>query len=181
MVEPVTKAPSRLSKMIDLVLWAAVIGVLALALIPRGSGPNLGQPASSMDLPIITPQMTGEMRTIPGKLERPLLIKAFASWCGACRRDNSMLEDLQDAEKEGKLDVLAVSVDNRPAQALAAKTSWPIHAPVLHDTNGDFNRQYKVEVLPTYILIGTDGRVKRVTSGTAGASDIRAWLHASDE
>jgi hypothetical protein len=71
---------------------------------------------------------------------------------------------------------VAVSVDDSPAEALMAKNEWPIDVDVLHDTTGRFARDYRVDVLPTYILVGVDGTVKRVTSGAPGASDIRAWL-----
>jgi thiol-disulfide isomerase/thioredoxin len=105
-----------------------------------------------------------------------LLIEAFASWCGACRRQSGLMSDLADARNQGQLDVIAVSVDQNVQNARKAKNSWPIPVDVVHDARGEFSQKYRVEVLPTYILVGTDGLVKRVTAGVAGASDIRAWL-----
>jgi thiol-disulfide isomerase/thioredoxin len=167
---------SLLSKIIDGVLWALVVGVLFLAVMPRNSGPKLGPAASIGELPLVSNGAPGETRKVPGSLERPLLIEAFASWCGACRRQSGLMGDLAEAQKAGKLDVLAVSVDRSAKKALEAKNSWPIPVDVVHDARGEFSKLYNVEVLPTYVLVGTDGQVKRVTTGTAGASDIRAWL-----
>lgn len=165
--------------MVDIALWAAVLGVITLAILPKNSGPDVGQPASSLELPLVG--HPGHTRILPGDGSRPLLIEAFASWCGACRRNSGILNDLNAAQEEGRLDVVAVSVDDHERKALEAKNQWPISVDVLHDADGKFARNYRVEVLPTYILIGTDGKVKRVTSGSPGASDIRAWLSASQQ
>lgn len=173
--EGTSKAKGPLARVTDGLLWVTVIGVLFFAFIPRKSGPSLGPAAVISALPIVG--TAGESRAIPGALERPLLIEAFASWCGACRRQSGLMGDLAEAQEQGKLDVLAISVDRNAQKALQAKESWPIPVDVAHDAQGDFSKQYRVEVLPTYILIGTDGQVKRVTAGTAGASDIRAWLN----
>ncbi len=179
-VEPPSPSPLRrtFSRVIDIALWAAVLGVLVLAVLPKKSGPNVGQPATEMSLPVVGTE--NQTVTIPGNGERPMLIEAFASWCGACRRNAGLLSDLSAARDEGRLDVVAVSVDDHPSQALSAKKKWPIPVDVLHDAEGKFSRNYRVDVLPTYILIGTDGKVKRVTSGSPGASDIRAWLSAEE-
>jgi thiol-disulfide isomerase/thioredoxin len=169
-----SKAKGPLSRFLDALLWITVIGVLFFAFIPRKSGPALGPAVSISALPLVG--ATGETRSIPGELKRPLLIEAFASWCGACRRQSGLMSDLASAQDQGQLDVIAVSVDQNVQKALHAKKSWPIPVDVVHDARGEFSQKYRVEVLPTYILVGTDGLVKRVTAGVAGASDIRAWL-----
>lgn len=178
-------APSRariwLSRGVDIALWAAVAGVLALAIAPKNSGPGVGTEATPHELALVGSSTGHRTVTIPGKLERPLLIEAFASWCGACRRNAGVLSDLAPAQKAGKLDVLAVSVDDDAADALVAKNEWPIEVDVAHDATGQFARDYRVDVLPTYILVGVDGKVKRVTAGVPGAGDIRAWLHAEGD
>lgn len=182
-VEPESpeKSPSKtriwFSRAVDVVLWLAVAGVLLLAFLPKNSGPTVGTRAAVHQLDLVGEAGT---RTIPGKLERPLLIEAFASWCGACRRNSGVLTDLERARSDGKLDVIAVSVDDSKSAALSAKEEWPIVADVVHDVSGRFARDYKVDVLPTYILVGVDGTIERVTAGSPGASDIRAWLRASD-
>src|SRR5690606_35610671 len=122
--EGTSKAKGPLARVIDGLLWVTVIGVLFFAFIPRKSGPSLGPAAVISALPIVG--TVGESRAIPGALERPLLIEAFASWCGACRRQSGLMGDLAEAQEQGKLDVLAISVDRNAQKALQAKESWPI-------------------------------------------------------
>lgn len=88
-----------------------------------------------------------------------------------------MLDSVREAALRGRLDVVAVSLDDDAADAQEAARTWPIQVPVLHDVRGQFARKYQVDVLPTYILVDTEGRVSHVRSGTAGASDLRTWLH----
>lgn len=172
---PPSAARRFVSRIIDVTLWIAVAGVIFLAVYPKKSGPHVGEPAAVHRLPTVG-EASQSTRAIPGELKRPLLIEAFASWCGACRRSSGVLDDLRQATQSGKLDVVAISVDDDIRKALAAKKSWPIDVNVLHDASGKFSRDYDVSVLPTFVLIGVDGTVKRVTSGSPGASDIRAWL-----
>ncbi len=170
-------SPSRWGRALDALLWAAVIASLTFALWPRDSGPPEGALAPSFELPVVTGEGTFLHE---GTRERPLLIEAFASWCGACRRDRHVLDSVHEATLRGRLDAIAISLDDDAANAREAARSWPIRVPVLHDADGRFARKYQVDVLPTYILIGTDGRVSHVRSGTAGASDLRTWLNQAE-
>ena len=113
----------KVSRFIDVVLWLAVAGMIFFAFMPRDSGPQLGVKAAVLEMPVLG---TENRKFIPDKLDRPLLIKAFASWCGACRRSNGLLTELEDARKKGILDVVAVSVEEDAEDALSAKKNWQI-------------------------------------------------------
>jgi thiol-disulfide isomerase/thioredoxin len=162
-----------MKRLLDAALWLAALGVLAFALWPRSSGPTVGTPGAPFALPVLGASAPFEHS---GARERPLLIEVFASWCSACQRSSSVLDALGEAADGKKLDVVAVSVDDDASAASAAQRSWPIRVPVLHDERGAFQRAYGVSVLPTYILLGADGRVLETTAGAPGASDIRRWL-----
>ncbi len=165
---------SFLKKLLDSALWIAAIVVVGLALWPKDSGPEPGSPSAHFELPIVG---STETFSHSGARKRPLLIKAFASWCSACKRSASSLPALAEAARKGKLDVVAVSVDDKAQKALAAKKNWPIRVPVLHDENGRFKEAYDIVSLPTFILINSDGQVADVKTGSPGASDLRRWLN----
>src|SRR5688572_11530992 len=96
------------SRFVDVALWVGVVVALYLAFGRRDRGPVVGSEAATFELPVV-----GETRTvtIAGKRDRPLLVKAFASWCGACKRAN-WYDDPTDARTAGTLDVIAVSLDD---------------------------------------------------------------------
>ncbi len=184
MADSVAPAPatpslkSKLGKTFDYLSWAVLIA-LGWHLLTRDSGgPEEGGRASAQKLTDIE---SGEHVSLAdGTQKGPLLIKAFASWCGACRR-SVWLEDLTSVGDSSQLRFVAVSVDDDIEKAKKAAADWPIGGTVLHDQDGDFSRDYAVRVLPTYILIDENNTITRVTSGLPGPLDIRAWKQATQK
>lgn len=176
MTEPSrSRLRAALGHFLDVVPWLLGLAALAYLIQQKDSGPPQGGAAATFELPLIG--ASGRFH-FTGARERPLLVEAFASWCLACKRSAPILEGLRDASDAGQLDVLLVSVDESARAALGAKRTWPILHSVAFDDQGAFQRAYRISVLPTYVLIGKDGRILDVSSGPPGASTIRKWLHA---
>jgi len=171
-------ARTRLGRWVDGLLVVFALGLLVYLTYGRESGPSEQAKATSFDLPLLG--SAGRFR-FDGPRERPLLVEAFASWCGACRRSAPTIDGLRDAVESGQLDILLVSVDESASAARSARRSWPIVLPVAFDERGTFQRAYHISVLPTFVLIGTDGRVLDVSSGPPGGHTIRKWLRAGDD
>lgn len=187
-----TRERSRASVWMDRGFWALAILAIGYAVWPKSSGPGVGKPAPILELPVVAHPVDVLSRGAPGNATsevapgethrlaadgtKPLLIEAFASWCGACRNSNSHASALREAEARGRIDVVAVSVDDDIESARQARDSWPIPLRVLHDDSGQFSRRFGVRVLPTYILVRPDGVVEDVTVGTPGALALRKWL-----
>ena len=159
----------------DIASYALLAGFLAYLLFRDTGGPKKGSPAPAVWLQPLD-SSTGQI-VPPQKLERPLLIKVFASWCGACRR-SVWLDDLADLDDRSNLDQLSVSVDDDLKDARRAQAEWPIKSPVLFDRDQMFSQKYGIKVLPTYLLIDTTGHITRVTTGLPGPLDYKAWLDA---
>jgi thiol-disulfide isomerase/thioredoxin len=124
-----------------------------------------------LSLPVVAGQ--GERSVGPG--EKPLLIEVFASWCETCRRAAPGVSQVYRQHSQ-EVDFVAVSVDDLPDAAAGAKQSWPIPYPVAHDANRAFSRAYGIKVLPTFILIGQDGLIKKVHHGAASSSRLEGWI-----
>lgn len=170
---PTEEPQEKKRRLVDRLLFALLAGVIVFALWPKKSSLTLGELAPEVRLPLLGTQEPIELSSCGG---RPLLIEAFASWCTACRRSNATLHALENAARSGAIDIVAVSVDDEPENAESAQKSWPIPVPVLHDTSGEFSRRYQIRTLPSYILLDADGRIRDVTIGIAGTTDIRRWL-----
>lgn len=159
----------------DVAFYAAAAFALYALFGPKDSGPEVGQEAEAV---LLTKLSDGSKTPLRPEGNRPLLVKAYASWCGACRR-STWIDDLGDVATREGLDFVAVSVDDSIAAAIRARDEWPIEGEVLFDHSGEFSASYDVSLLPTYILIGADGRVQRVTAGLPGPLDLRAWSQAA--
>ena len=176
---PAQKGPprGRWGRLVDGLLVVLAVFAVGYLLHQKDTGPAEGEAARPFDLPLIGQRGRA---AFTGSRERPLLVEVFASWCTACQRSASIVEGLRDATAQGQLDILLVSVDDSAEAALGAQRSWPISLPVAFDERGAFERDYRISVLPTYVLIAPDGRVLDVSSGPPGAATIRGWLHAGD-
>lgn len=89
---------------------------------------------------------------------RPLLIHFGFRACGPCRALAPTLRVLH--EKYGEtLGLLAVKVDEDPADAAWAaesgEVSWPLH----HDRGRRLATAWGIEGYPTVVLVGSDGRI----------------------
>ena len=175
---PATPSPTKkyLGRAFDVLSWGVLIAVALHFFFRDEGGPRIGSEAPEHTLLALD---SGEQVAFPEAIEagHPILIKAFASWCGACKR-STWLEDFTDLDASKDLQFMAVSVDDDSQDAIRAKEEWPIRAPVFFDSTGAFSRDYEIRVLPTYILLDANHRVLRVTSGLPGPLDFRAWKAA---
>jgi len=176
---PLGDTPPRKSRAwavaLDIVSWALLAGFLGYLLLRDTGGPQQGSAAPAVSLPALDGQ-SEQLVPSPSR-KRPLLVKVFASWCGACRR-SVWLDDLADLDSRTDLDHVTVSVDDDVADARRAQAEWPIKSPVLFDRDQAFSQKYGIKVLPTYVLIDTTGRITRVTTGLPGPLDYKAWHDA---
>ncbi len=168
-----SEGPSSFSRLIDRVLWLALGGLLVFSLWPRPSGPETGTPAAAIDVELLD---SGTRFHSSGRRDKPLLLEAFASWCGACRRNKGLFNSFEGSPLSSSIDTLAISVDSSRAAALRAKNEWPIVGQVAFDDSGRFNKDFSIEVLPTYILIDQEGKVLKTHAGGLQPAQLAAWM-----
>ena len=118
------------------------------------------QPASS----------TSDLSLSNGKV---VLLDFWASWCGPCRQALTKLKQLQSIYGSDDFTVISISEDEdvRTWRAYVAEhqMTWVQR----FDANGEFRNRFSVNALPTYVLIGRDGRpIERYEGEAAGQSIV---------
>jgi thiol-disulfide isomerase/thioredoxin len=176
-VSPISDAPpapprSKLSKLIDWALYAAIGGLLVVLITRGASGPREGGIAKSFQLPLASGNGDFRLDEHRGK---PVLMEVFASWCGACEHAAPMIDDVYRQAQNSGVVFVGVSVDDDPLAARRVQQSWPISYPVAVD-DGQVRRAYGVSLLPTFVLIDRDGTVKHVSSGVPSRRTLSRWL-----
>src|SRR5258706_11697442 len=166
------KAAASGSSFRNLVILAA-LGLGAVLFFRQRSGPETGTVAQDFALPVIAG--SAEKFQLSAERGKPVLIEVFASWCGVCRRAAPTLRDAAAAPRKREVRFVGVSVDRDVADARSAAQEWGIPYDVALD-NGSFSRAYEITVLPTFVLVDAEGRVRRVSSGAPRSGEVESWL-----
>ena len=94
-----------------------------------------------------------------------VLVNFWASWCGPCRKEMPLLNELHEKYSPLGFTVLGVNVEQDTAQARRFIEDNPVKFPVLLDTSNDVSRDYEVVAMPTTAIIDRHGIVRYLHKG----------------
>ena len=163
-----------LSHLIDVALYGAIAFALYSFVSRKLSGPSRGGAAALFDLPVVGASDSTRFRLADHR-GKPVLIEVFAGWCSACRSSAPALVEAFKKHGRRGTTFVGVSMDNTAADALRVKRAWGLPYDVVLD-DGRLSKDYKIEVLPTFVLVGADGTVRRVSTGAPSSAEIDRWL-----
>jgi len=94
-----------------------------------------------------------------------VLINFWASWCGPCRQEMPLLDRLHQRYVDTGFAVLGINVEGEvaPAQELIDKV--PVTFPVLIDEGQLVSELYKLEAMPSTVVVDRDGVVRYIHRG----------------
>ena len=85
-------------------------------------------------------------------MAKPILLDFYADWCGPCKRQGPILEELKGKMGE-KIEIQKIDVDQHM----------------------DIANQYGIRVVPTLIIL-KDGKVVRTLEGVTSAESLESML-----
>ncbi|GAB2513479.1 TlpA family protein disulfide reductase [Microbulbifer agarilyticus] len=94
-----------------------------------------------------------------------IMLNFWASWCGPCREEMPLLNDLHARYQPVGFQVWGVNVDANPADAQAMLNKIPVDFPVLFDSKSDVSKLFGVQAMPSSVFIDRDGNVRYVHKG----------------
>ena len=94
-----------------------------------------------------------------------VMINFWASWCGPCREEMPLLEQIH--QKYGPLGftLLGVNVEENSADASAWLHDRPVSFPILFDPQNGVSKLYDVVAMPSTVLIDRLGNVRYLHHG----------------
>ncbi|MGB5197763.1 MAG: TlpA disulfide reductase family protein [Candidatus Deferrimicrobium sp.] len=91
--------------------------------------------------------------------KKPVLLVFWATWCPECKAAFPEINALHGGPAGEKMQILALDFRETREKVAAAVKSRDIRYPVLLDDQGQVARAFGVVGIPTYVLIGRDGKV----------------------
>ena len=94
-----------------------------------------------------------------------VMINFWATWCGPCRQEMPLLDELYRRYHRVGFHLLGVNIDDDTARALRMVEELDLHFPVVFDTRKEVSRLYNVEAMPATILVDREGNIRHVHHG----------------
>jgi peroxiredoxin len=94
-----------------------------------------------------------------------VMINFWATWCGPCRQEMPLLEQLHAKYEPLGFTLIGVNVEPDSALAQDFLKRVPVSFPILFDRENRVSEQFGVEAMPSTVLIDREGRVRHVHRG----------------
>ena len=108
---------------------------------------------------------TGENMKLSELRGDVVMINFWASWCGPCRQEIPLLDELYNQYKPMGFTILGVNVEEDPEQAKRVLEEISVSFPVLFDTRSQVSKLYNLEAMPSSVMIDRDGNVRYLHHG----------------
>lgn len=94
-----------------------------------------------------------------------VMINFWATWCGPCRQEMPLLDELYSRYQRVGFNLLGVNIDDDSDRAMQMIEELGVQFPVLFDARKDVSRLYDVEAMPVTVLVDREGTVRHVHHG----------------
>lgn len=131
--------------------------VLCLSLLaPVAMAASLNTPAPDLTLKT----MDGENLRLSEQKGDILLINFWASWCGPCRQEMPLLEELHQKYEDLGVSVWGVNIEQDSQAAKNWLKEMQVSFPILFDETNKASEDFSVDAMPTTVLIDREGNIR---------------------
>ncbi len=102
-----------------------------------------------------------------------VMLNFWASWCGPCRQEFPLLDDLHQRYKDLGFTVLGVSNDIKKEDALKMLAEVPVTFPVAFDTNSKVSELYQLQSMPSTFMIDRKGNIRATFLGYKPGYEVK--------
>ncbi len=138
----------------SLALFGALLSFAAAADIVGQSAPDFALRS-----------MKGPSVRLSEHLGEVVVINFWATWCGPCRQEMPLLDELYGKYQLAGLMLLSVNIDETVQPAIEMAQTLKVSYPVLFDTRKEVSRAYDVSAMPVTVLVDRAGVVRYVSEG----------------
>jgi peroxiredoxin len=120
-----------------------------------------GQPAPDFSLK----SSTGENLRLSEYRGDVVMINFWATWCGPCRQEMPLLDELYSRYQRVGFNLLGVNIDDDSRRAMQMIEELGVNFPVLFDARKEVSKLYEVEAMPVTVIVDRSGNVRYIHHG----------------
>ena len=94
-----------------------------------------------------------------------VMINFWATWCGPCRQEMPLLQQIHAKYEPLGFTMLGVNVEPDSVAAQNWLKGMPVSFPIVFDRKSEVSSSFGVEAMPSSVLIDREGRVRHVHRG----------------
>ncbi|MDH3620347.1 MAG: TlpA family protein disulfide reductase [Gammaproteobacteria bacterium] len=94
-----------------------------------------------------------------------VMINFWATWCGPCRQEMPLLDELHARYQRAGFSLLGVNIDDDSSRAMDMIEELGVNFPVLFDARKEVSKLYDVEAMPVTVIVDRKGTVRYIHHG----------------
>ncbi len=109
--------------------------------------------------------LSGDNLRLSEQLGEVVILNFWATWCGPCRQEMPLLDEIYVKYRRAGLVLLSINIDEQPEAAAEMAKTLGVSYPVLLDARNEVAKSYEIGTLPVTFLIDREGKVRYVSEG----------------
>ncbi len=146
-----------------LIKAAAIAVSLTLCIFPAGISMAKGGGKTATDFTLKSNK--GKNFRLSDLRGQVVMLNFWASWCGPCRQEMPLLDKIHKKYSPAGFTLLGINVESDPKEANHLLKEIPVDFPILYDTSSKVSEAYKVDAMPSSVMIDCDGKVSYLHKG----------------
>ena len=94
-----------------------------------------------------------------------VMINFWATWCGPCRQEMPLLDELYSRYQRVGFNLLGVNIDDDSSRAMNMIEELGVNFPVLFDARKEVSKLYEVDAMPVTVIVDREGTVRYIHHG----------------
>jgi len=138
-----------------------ILPLIALMLSINVNAKELSGPAPDFTLKSLSGENV-KLSDLKGKI---IMLNFWASWCGPCRQEMPILDEIYSMYKEKGFELLGVNLDEDLDERDAFLEKTPVNFPILDDSEYTVAELYKNHAMPSTYFIDRKGNLRHLHEG----------------
>jgi thiol-disulfide isomerase/thioredoxin len=141
--------------------FVTIAAAALIVTLPASGGSSVSGPAPQFS----EPSRGGATISLAQYKGQVVMLNFWASWCGPCRQEMPLLENIYKKYNKLGFTLIGVNVepDSKAADAWLQQT--PVSFPVIYDKASEVSKMYNVAGMPSTVIIDRKGNIRVLHQG----------------